>query len=319
MRPKVLLIGRNGQLGRALNVCLRRMGDVTAVDRQQLDISQRDAIHRLFSSIRPAMIVNAAAYTAVDAAESNEAAAQAANADAPRYMAEEAKRIGAALVHFSTDYVFDGAKSSPYLESDIPRPQNVYGRTKLAGERAIQESGVPHLIFRTAWVYARQGRNFLLTILRLATQQETLRIVRDQVGAPTWSWEIAAATADILAQIYGRQDPLLSFSTLGGLYHMTADGETSWFDFARAVLEEAQHVAPERPWFTEATHHRPLIARRIVPIATREYPAPACRPPYSVLSNARLAHTFGKRLPDWRTQLRYVFTYRLTGVRETAG
>ena len=158
------------------------MGDVTAVDRQQLDISQRDAIHRLFSSIRPAMIVNAAAYTAVDDAESNEAAAQAANADAPRYMAEEAKRIGAALVHFSTDYVFDGAKRSPYLESDMPRPQNAYGRTKLAGERAIQESGVPHLIFRTAWVYARQGRNFLLTILRLATQNETLRIVRDQVG-----------------------------------------------------------------------------------------------------------------------------------------
>jgi dTDP-4-dehydrorhamnose reductase len=222
-------------------------------------------------------------------------------------MAEEARRIGAALVHFSTEYVFDGAKRSPYLESDVPRPQNIYGRTKLAGEQAIQESGVPHLIFRTAWVYAREGHNFLLTVLRLATQRETLSIVQDQIGAPTWGWEIAKATTNILAQICGGQDPLPSFSTVSGLYHMTAAGETSWYDFARAILDEARHHAPESPWFTVATSHRALIVRLVSPITTAEYPTPARRPAYSVLSNARLARTFRTHLPDWRKQLRSVF------------
>jgi dTDP-4-dehydrorhamnose reductase len=308
MTPTILLTGKNGQVGRALSVSLPRVGEVVALDREQLDLSKPDEIRRVIQAVRPTIIVNAAAYTAVDQAESNEAAAQAANADAPCVMAEEAKRIGAALVHFSTDYVFDGAKRAPYVETDVPRPQNVYGRTKLAGEQAIQESGVPHLIFRTAWVYAREGHNFLLTVLRLATQRETLRIVQDQIGAPTWSWEIADATTNILAQICGSQDPLPSFSTVSGLYHMTAAGETSWYNFARVILKEARHHAPHSlPWFTVATNHRPLIARFVSPITTAEYPTPARRPAYSVLSNARLACAFRTYLPDWRMQLRSVF------------
>jgi dTDP-4-dehydrorhamnose reductase len=308
MTPKILLTGKNGQLGRALLAQLPRPWDVTALDRQQLDLSKPDDIRRSIRSIRPLIIVNTAAYTAVDQAESERGEAQAVNGDAPQVMAEEAKQIGAAVLHFSTDYVFDGSKRSPYLETDIPSPQNVYGRTKLAGEQAIQESGVPHLIFRTAWIYAREGRNFLLTVLRLATQRETLRIVQDQIGAPTWSCEIAKATTNILAQICEHQDPLLSFSTVSGLYHMTAAGETSWYDFAKAILEEAQHHLPDSPWLTAATERRPLIARQVVPITTQEYPTPASRPAYSLLSNDRLASVFNTQLPDWRMQLRSVFT-----------
>jgi dTDP-4-dehydrorhamnose reductase len=211
-------------------------------------------------------------------------------------------------LHYSTDYVFDGLKKSPYDESDAPNPMSVYGRTKLEGEEVIRESGVPHLIFRTAWVYSTRGRNFLLSILRLATQRTELRVVSDQVGTPTSSRAVASATSTILAQLYGRGTGLASFVEASGTYHMTAAGETNWCEFAKAILEEASGMSPNVPWFKAATNGRLLMARRVIPISTSEYPASAVRPRYSVLSNARLAQTFTCALPDWRTQLRLVFS-----------
>ncbi len=218
MKPKILLTGKDGQVGMELQRFLPQLGEVIALGRQELDLSKPDDLRRMIRTVRPNLIVNAAAYTAVDQAEKEEAIARAINADAPAVMAEEAKKIGAGLVHYSTDYVFDGSKNSPYEETDPTNPVNVYGKTKLMGERAIQETGVPHLIFRTGWVYATRGRNFLLTILRLATQgSDELRIVSDQIGAPTWSREIAWATTQILKRIYGRDD---------GLAYLT---EMSWY------------------------------------------------------------------------------------------
>jgi dTDP-4-dehydrorhamnose reductase len=307
MKPAILLIGANGQVGRELNRMLPFLGDVTALDRQRLDLSKPEEIRRAIRTFHPTWIVNAAAYTAVDNAESEEAVVRAINAEAPAVMAEEAKRSGASLVHYSTDYVFDGSKNSPYDEDDPTNPQNVYGRTKLEGEHAIQASGVPHLIFRTAWVYGTQGRNFLLTILRLATQHEELRIVRDQVGAPTLNREIGKATANILSQICSGTSSSFSFTKVSGIYHMTAAGETNWHDFAKAILEEAAVTVGNIPWFAAATNTLPLITRRVIPISTNEYPTLARRPAYSVLSNARLARTFSLRLPDWRTQLHSAF------------
>jgi dTDP-4-dehydrorhamnose reductase len=307
MKPAILLIGTNGQVGRELNRTLPRIGEVTALDRQRLDLTQPEEIRRAIRTFHPAFIVNAAAFTAVDKAESEESVARAINAEAPAVMAGEARKIGASLVHYSTDYVFDGLKTSPYDEDDPANPQNVYGRTKLEGERAIQASGATHLIFRTAWVYATQGRNFLLTILRLATQHEELKIVRDQIGAPTLSGEIAKATTNILAQICDTEGGPFSLADVSGIYHMTGGGVTSWYDFTNAILEEAANTPAAAPWFAAATSNLPLIARRIVPITAKEYPTPAQRPAYSVLSNARLNRTFSVQLPDWRKQLHSVF------------
>lgn len=318
MKPAILLIGNNGQVGRELSRSLPQLGDVTSLDRKQLNISKPEEIRRAIRAFRPALIVNAAAYTAVDKAESEEALARTINADAPAVLAEEAKMSGACLVHYSTDYVFDGSKTTPYEVSDPTNPQNVYGRTKLEGERVVQESGAQYLIFRTAWVYAPEGRNFLLTILRLATQREELGIVRDQVGAPTWSREIAKATTKILSQIWGTScdtpGAAVSLADVSGIYHMTAAGQTTWFDFATAILEEARTIDPGTPWFAAATNNRPLIARGVVPILASEYPTPARRPAYSVLSNESLARTFSVRLPDWRTQLHSVFSDRSLNV-----
>jgi dTDP-4-dehydrorhamnose reductase len=308
MKPAILLIGTNGQVGRELSRMLPRIGQVTPLDRQRLDLTKPDEIRRAIRTFRPAYIVNAAAYTAVDKAESEETVARVINAEAPGVMAEEAKKSGAALIHFSTDYVFDGSKTAPYDEDDPANPQSVYGRTKLEGERAIQSFDAPHLIFRTAWVYATQGRNFLLTILRLATQREELRIVRDQIGAPTLGREIASATTNILAQICDQEGGPFSLAEVSGIYHMTAGGETSWCDFTTAILEEAKTAT--NPWFAAATNKLPLITRRVIPISTDEYPTPARRPAYSVLSNARLARTFSLKLPDWRMQLHSIFAGR---------
>jgi len=307
MKPAILITGKNGQVGRELRRMLPSLGEVTALDRQQLDLSNPEEIRRVIRAARPDLIVNAAAYTAVDKAESDEAAARAVNAEAPAVMAEEAKKLGACLVHYSTDYVFDGSKGKPYDENDATNPLNIYGKTKLEGEQGIQQSGVQHLIFRTEWVYATEGRNYLLTMLRLAAQREELRIVRDQIGAPTWSAAIALATARVLDRIYGADQGRLSLPEIGGVYHMTAAGETTWFEFARTILEEAGTMDAGTPWFAAATSHRPLIVRRVVPIRTDEYPTPARRPSYSVLSNARLFRTFSVRLPDWRTQLHSAF------------
>ena len=308
MIPTILLTGKNGQVGRELATMLPGIVNLVAVGHDELDLSNPDDIRKRIREIKPELIVNAAAYTAVDKAESEESLATAVNAEAPGIIAEEAKKIGAAMVHYSTDYIFAGLKTTPYNESDAANPQSVYGRTKLQGEKAIQQSGVDHLIFRTAWVYAREGKNFLLTILRLATQREELRIVSDQIGAPTSSHEIAATTTQILTQLFAHEKRKHPLAKISGTYHMTAAGETSWAGFAEAILEHARSNPPRAPWYLAATNNLPLIAKRIVPITTAEYPTPARRPAYSVLSNRSLAESFQTHLPDWRIQLRSVFS-----------
>ena len=308
MKPKILLTGKNGQLGDDLRQILPRLGELIATDREQCDLSRPAEIRNLIRELRPALIVNAAAYTAVDQAEQEEALARAINSEAPAVMAEEARKIGAALVHYSTDYVFDGARNSPYAENDLPNPISAYGRTKLAGEQAVRDSGADHLIFRTEWVYSTRGKNFLLTILRLATQREELRIVRDQVGAPTFSREIAGATAKALQQIFNRTDETAAWSERSGTYHMTAAGETTWYDFTEAILQEAAQLSNSAAWFQAATNGKELLTRRVVPITAAEYPTPARRPAYSLLSNSKLNRVFGIQLPDWREQLHKAFS-----------
>jgi dTDP-4-dehydrorhamnose reductase len=308
MKRRILLTGRSGQIGSELLHLLPEIGEVVAPDRHELDLLDANNIRRAIREVRPELIVNAAAYTAVDAAETQEADAYAINANAPAVISEEAKKIGAVIVHYSTDYVFDGSKKTPYEETDSVAPINVYGKSKLAGERAIYATGAPYLIFRTAWVYATRGRNFLLTILRLATEREELRIVHDQFGAPTWSREIAEATLKILNQFTGQSSPSSRLiSQVSGIYHLTARGVTTWYDFATAILEEAVQFSPEAPWFAEATRRRPIITKRVTPITTNEFPSPVSRPSYSVLSNSHLIQTFGIELPDWRMQLRAIF------------
>jgi dTDP-4-dehydrorhamnose reductase len=311
MKPRILLIGKNGQVGHDLRRLLPAYGELTAVDRQQLDLAAPDAIRRAVQEIRPQIIINAAAYTAVDQAEQDEPAARAINSIAPGILAEQAKQIGAALIHYSTDYVFDGTKTTPYEENDLTNPLGAYGRTKLGGEQAIRDSGAAHLIFRTAWVYSTRGKNFLLTILRLATQREELRIVKDQIGAPTWSHELAEATAKVVSQLSAMKNASMeeNLAGLGGTYHMTAGGATNWSAFAMAILDRASgSVEGKKPaWLLDALNDAPLVTRRVVPITTAEYPTAARRPPYSVLSNERLEKTFGIRLPDWNAQLRRVF------------
>ena len=272
----------------------------------QLDLSKADEIRGAIRKIRPQLIVNAAAYTAVDLAEREEDIARVINSEAPRIMAEEGKKIRASLVQYSTDYIFDGTKDSPYFEDDLPNPLSVYGKTKLAGEQAIRSSGISHLIFRTAWVYATRGRNFLLTVLRLATQRDELRIVRDQLGAPTRNVEIAASTTAILAQIAKRSEGSVDLS-VGGTYHMTAGGVTTWYDFARAILEEASLAPKTLPWLACALGGHPLRESRVIPITTEKYATSAHRPAYSVLSNSLLGRTFRVELPDWRIQLHRTF------------
>ena len=305
---KILLMGKNGQVGTELAQLLPRLGKLFGFDWQELELTKPDEIRRTIRNIRPQIIVNAAAYTAVDKAEEEESFAYRINAEAPRVMAEESKNVGALLVHYSTDYIFDGLKTSPYTEEDSPNPINAYGRTKLSGEQAIRASGVPHLIFRTAWLYATRGKNFLLTILRLATQREELRIVHDQFGAPAWSRVIAWATTKVLEQVMQQGSFKSALSRVGSTYHMTAAGVTNWYEFALAILEEAALLPRGAPWFEAATDGKPLIARRVIPISTPDYPTPARRPAYSVLSNSRLQRDFGIELPHWRVQLRSAMT-----------
>lgn len=308
MKRTILLTGKTGQVGSELLRLLPELGEVVAPGRHELDLLSAGSIRQAVRKIRPDLIINAAAYTAVDAAETHEADAYAINATAPGVLADEAHRIGAALVHYSTDYVFDGSQRTPYAEADVAAPINAYGKTKLAGEQAVRASGVPCLILRTSWVYSTRGRNFLCTILHLAAEREELTIVRDQFGAPTCSAEIAEATVKILAQL-ARQNapPSALFLPVSGIYHLTAQGQTTWYGFACAILEEAAQFSPDVLWFADATSRRPLITRRVIPISSAEYPTPAPRPAFSVLSNSRLIRTFGIALPDWRSQLRRVF------------
>lgn len=282
---RILVTGRNGQVGWELLRTLAPLGEVVAPARAQLDLASPDSIVAALRDIRPGLIVNAAAYTAVDKAESEPDLAMAINGTAPGILAEEGGRLGAALIHYSTDYVFDGAAARPYTEQDEANPLNVYGRTKLAGERAVAAAGAPHLILRTSWVYGARGRNFLLTMLKLAQERDELKIVADQTGAPTWSRLIAEATAQIVAQ-GSHSGRLLGES---GIYHLTAAGQTSWFGFARAILDRAAAKRAHRP--------------RLIPIPATEYPLPAHRPAWSVMSNTKLVERFGLALPSWETCL----------------
>jgi dTDP-4-dehydrorhamnose reductase len=309
MKPLILLTGKNGQVGAQLLRLLPQLGEVVGLGHDQLDLSNPADISRTIREVRPQLIVNAAAYTAVDQAETDETAARAVNAEAPGLMAEEAKKIGAVLVHYSTDYVFDGSKKAPYDEMDATNALNAYGKTKLWGEQAIRSSGLPHLIFRTSWVYARRGHNFLLTILRIATEREELRIVSDQVGAPTCASDVAAATAKILSRIFERNNRSFVFSDVSGTYHMSAAGQTTWYDFAGTILEKAKATSRNPDWLAAATQGRRLLARRVIPISTKEFGSPTPRPAYSILSNARLNQTFGVALPHWRTQLEQCFIF----------
>lgn len=288
---RILLVGKNGQVGWELQRTLATLGDVVTVDRQGMDLANPDSIRGAIRTIRPDLIVNAAAYTAVDKAESEPELAMAINGVAPGIMAEEAKRLGAAMVHYSTDYVFDGTKASPYTEEDEPNPLSVYGKTKFAGEQAILAAGIPHLIFRTSWVYGLRGKNFLLTILRLAKERDELKIVDDQVGAPTWSRMIAEATGQVLSQ---GSSPLAMKS---GIYNLTAAGYTSWHGFTKAILD---CMSPQGANPSLLTPHP---APNLIPITTSEYPLPAPRPPNSVLSSAKLNRTFGVSLPAWDASL----------------
>jgi dTDP-4-dehydrorhamnose reductase len=307
MKSTILLLGKSGQVGCELHHLLPALGEVIAPDRHELDLLDHDSIRRVVREIRPQLIVNAAAYTAVDSAESDEATAHAINAEAQALLAAEAKRLDAGIVHYSTDYVFDGSKMHAYLETDPVNPLNAYGRTKLAGEEAVRQSGALHLIFRTSWVYATRGRNFLLTILRLATEREELKIVCDQHGSPTCAADIAAATGRIVTSIYGQHPRTSAFGEVTGTYHMTAAGQTTWYEFAKAILGHASAAAGSLPWAEAATKGRPLVIRRLLPIPSGEYRSAARRPANSVLSNSLLLRTFRVALPAWSAQLQQCF------------
>lgn len=287
----VLLTGVNGQVGFELARSLQGFGRVVAPRRSELDLADLEQVRRVVRELKPELIVNPAAYTAVDKAETDVEAARRLNADAPAVLAEEAKRLGAALVHYSTDYVFDGSKDGAYVETDAVSPINVYGSTKLEGEQAIAAVGCAHLIFRTSWVYGARGKNFLLTMLRLGADRDELGVVADQIGAPTWSNTIAALTTHVLAQSLAtdRQD---WWERHSGVYHLTASGATSWHGFAEAIF--ALSNLPRKP--------------TVNPIPASSYPTQASRPANSRMSNDKLAATFGVHAPDWREALELCMT-----------
>ncbi len=301
MNAAILLTGMTGQVGFELQRALAPLGPLLALDRKACDLADGKALRQKVEALRPAIIVNAAAYTAVDKAEAEPDLAMAINGVAPGLLGEAAAEIGALVVHYSSDYVFDGSSPRPYLESDVPHPLNVYGRSKLAGELALQASGARHLILRTSWVYGAFGSNFAKTMLRLAAEREQLRVVADQFGAPTSAALIADVTAQILGQYlrqYLRQYLALGAAGdfPGGLYHLTAGGETSWYEYAATVIAAAQ--AAGRPL--------KLAADGLLPIASQDYPTPARRPANSRLDTRRLKADFGLELPDWRQGLAHV-------------
>lgn len=291
MRP-VLLLGKNGQLGFELHRQLTSHYPLTVLGSAELDLADEQAIRNTVRNIQPGLIINTAAYTAVDRAETEPSLAFAINATAPAILAEEAGRLDGALVHYSTDYVFDGDSSTPYRETDPVNPQNIYGLSKQAGEQAVMDSGVPALVFRTSWVYGPRGHNFLLTMLRLLTEREELRVVDDQLGAPTSVLALAQATQSILRQAQEQKWPEW-MGQYRGIYHMTCSGQTSWFGFASAI---AQHLQSQG---RKVAH--------LVPIPSEEYPTPARRPYWSVLDNTKLLETFGVSLAGWREALGEVF------------
>lgn len=301
---KILLFGSTGQIGRELARVLPPLGDLHVVDRAQCDLSQPQSLLNMMNVVRPTIVINAAAYTAVDKAETEQGLAMRINAEAPGVMAEEARRQGALFVHYSSDYVFDGYKDGPYVEHDAVNPLSVYGRSKLAGERAVHQAGGDYLILRTSWVYAAHGRNFLRTMLRLAAEGTQLRVVADQFGAPTSARLVAESTAMILRQDIARRR-LNCFE--GGLFHLTAAGATSWHGFASAIVAAAS--APAASGGTSAA----LACRDVLPIATADYPLPAPRPANSRLNCARLARRYGLRRQHWHVGMQLCLAELLSG------
>ncbi len=292
MSVKILLTGGNGQVGFELRRSLAPLGELLVVDRADCDLADEAALRRLIRAARPEAIVNAAAYTAVDRAESEAATAVAVNARAPGVIGDEAARLGACVVHFSTDYVFDGSKPSPYTESDATNPQSVYGRSKRDGELALERSGAPHLILRASWVVGAHGNNFAKTILRLAAERDSLGVVADQFGVPTPASLLADVTGELLRRSAGEGRAGFPF----GLYHLVPAGETSWYQYACCVLEQA----------AAAGRALRVTADRVRPLTTAEYPTVARRPPNSRLDTARIRKAFGLQLPDWQAGIRTV-------------
>jgi dTDP-4-dehydrorhamnose reductase len=286
--PKILLIGKVGQVGWELRRTLAPLGQLTCVDYPEINLLEGSSIQKWVRETAPAIIVNAAAYTAVDKAESETDLAMKINGVAPGILAEEAKKSGAVLIHYSTDYVFDGTKPTPYLEDDPANPLGTYGRSKLAGDQAIQQADCNHLIFRLCWVYGARGQNFMLTMMRLAKEREKLRVVRDQIGSPTWSRMIAEATALALKQVLA----VCETRDFRGVYHLCASGHTSWHGFAESIVRLMPQDGKK--------------CQQVEAIATAEYPTPAKRPARSVLSCEKLKRTFGLQLPQWEESLAQV-------------
>jgi len=285
---KILLAGGSGQLAQELQPILLSSGEVIALDRTRLDLSRPESIRQAMAEIQPDLVVNAGAYTAVDKAESEPELANAVNGIAPGILAEECEKLGASLIHFSTDYVFDGSHGSAYLETDSTNPLGTYGKSKLAGEEAIRQAGNRHIIIRTSWVYGNGGKgNFVKTMLRLGKEREEIRVVADQIGSPTWTGDLAEAISQII--------PLLGSETFG-TYQYTNSGVCSWYDFAIAIFEEA------------AKFGLPLKVQRVIPITTSEYPTPAKRPAFSVLSTVKISALIGTHPPHWRQGLRQMLT-----------
>lgn len=287
-RPRILILGKTGQVGWELCRALAPLGDLVAVDYPEVDFLQPDSLRRWVREVRPHLIFNAVAYTAVDKAEKEMDLAAKINAQAPGILAEEAKKLGALLVHYSTDYVYDGAKRDCYVETDATGPLSVYGRTKLDGDLAVQQVDGHHLIFRLCWVYGARGQNFMLTMMRLAREREQLRVVNDQFGSPTWSRMIAATTVLAVQQLLAQKD----FSGRKGVYHLCSSGHTSWHQFADLIVR----LMPDEG----------KKCRQVEAIRTVDYPTPARRPAHSVLSCEKLKRTFGLVLPPWEAGLRMV-------------
>jgi len=286
--PVILIVGKIGQVGWELRRTLAPLGKIVAVDFPDIDLTKADSIVKWVRDTRPQVIVNAAAYTAVDKAETDFERCNLINGVAPGILAEEAKRSSAILVHYSTDYVYDGSKTTPYIETDLPNPLGAYGRSKLAGDIAVFQVDTNHLVFRLCWVYGARGQNFMLTMMRLAREREQLRVVRDQFGCPTWSRMIAQVTALALKQTLAAREP----GAFKGLYHLAASGQTTWHGFADAIVRLMPSEGKK--------------CKSVEGITTAEYPLPAKRPAYSVLSCEKLQKTFALQLPDWEESLSQV-------------
>lgn len=282
--PRILLLGSTGQVGSELQKTFADVGEILTLDRKAADLGHPESLRKIVRDRKPDVILNAAAYTAVDRAESEPEAAMAVNATAPKILAEEALRSGAILVHYSTDYVFDGTKAGPWVETDPVHPLNVYGASKLAGEQAMTEVGGKFLIFRTSWVYGPRGSNFFLTMLRLGRERDLLKIVDDQVGAPTTSIEIARATRSVVSAVLA--EPSAATDAWAGIYHLTCGGSVSWCGFAKAIFAQGQRLLDGK-------------TPKVLPIPSSEYPTPAKRPLNSVLSNEKLLARFKVQLPTW--------------------